>query len=363
MGARVALVAGTTFAYITAFFLLPPESFGALRPVNALLVVVTALFFGMRTGLGMGLFAVLLNLGLYSYDDILAPTVAQLIGNVLSIVMGLALCVVVGWGRDLALALEAEVTRREAAERRRDELTAHLVHDLKNPLTGIGGYTQLLQEELAGTPQAEALQYIHTATERMGRMLLNLLDVNRAEDGALRPAFESLELATLVDDIQRVLRPHVEERQVELQVLRGDGSARAWADPELLRRTLLNLVENALRYTPARGVVRLEVGGSGEEVELAVRDEGPGVPSGFEERIFDKYARVDEVGGVAAQANQGLGLHFCRLAVDAQGGRIWVEPNAPVGSVFRVRIPSAPPEALLGLVSGSNRGPKGFVRA
>ena len=326
-------------AYVVAFLLLPAAAFGALRPLNVLMVVLAALFFGMRMGLGVAAAAVLLNVGLYAYDGLLMPTPVDLLANLLSSAMGLGLCAVVGWARDLALALEAEVQRREAAERRRDDLSALLVHDLKNPLTGISGHAQLLQEELAGTPHGESVEYIQTSTERMARMLLNLLDVNRAEDGLLRPSLVPMPLRPLVEEVSGVLRPHARDRGVAIEIETSrEGELHASVDPELLRRTLLNLVENALRYSPREGTVRLELLAAEDEVELAVRDQGPGVPPGYEERIFEKYGRVEGQAGPAGEANQGLGLHFCRLAVSAHGGRIWVEPNRPAGSVFRVRL-------------------------
>ncbi len=339
VGVRGGILGALVLAYLGAFWLLPPQEFAELRPVNVLLVILAGLFLGMRQGLAFAGATVLLNIVLYAYDGVLMPTRLELFGNLLSSTMGLALCAVVGWGRDLSLALDAEVARREAAEQRRDELTALLVHDLKNPLTGIAGHAELLEEDLAGTPHAEAVEYIRTSTERMARMLLNLLDVNRAEDGLLRPTLVPLPLGPLVDEVRSVLRPHARDRNVTLELEVAEGAElHASVDAELMRRTLLNLVENALRYSPSKGVVRLELRPVEDEVELAVRDLGPGVPAGFEERIFEKYARVDGEQTVTGNANQGLGLHFCRLAVNAHGGRIWVEPNLPQGSVFRVRL-------------------------
>ena len=336
---RVGILAVALVAYLLCAVLLPAASFGALRPLNLLMVVTAAIFFGMRLGVVIALADVVLNVTLYAFLGLLAETGSQLGGNLLSIVMGVALCAVVGRARDLTLELEAEANRREVAERRRAELTAHLVHDLKNPLAGIGGHAQLLQEDLAGTPHAESLQYIHSASERMARMVLNLLDVNRAEEGQLEPALQPLDLPALVEDVQRAMRPHLRDRQVSLEVIHLPGDGKVMADPDLMRRTLINLVENAIRYTPKKGAVRLELGGEGDAVELSVRDQGPGVPQGYEERIFEKYARLDKALPITGIANRGLGLHFCRLAVGAHGGRIWVEANEPAGSVFTGGLP------------------------
>jgi signal transduction histidine kinase len=107
-----------------------------------------------------------------------------------------------------------------------------------------------------------------------------------------------------------------------------------------MRRVLQNLVDNCIKYGPAGDTIDIGASSMGNRLELRVRDHGSGVPEEMREKIFEKYARIDSDMNGRHRDSRGLGLRFCRLAVEAHGGRIWVENNAP-GAVFRVQIPMA----------------------
>lgn len=342
--ARISICAGIALAYLVAFALGGPDLEMALRPVNLVLVVLAGLFFGARAGFLISLAAVVVNVALYRSAGIFAQTPGTLSGNVLSIFVGIGAGTGVGWMRDLSLQLRREVLRRIEAERHKDELTALLVHDLKNPLTAISGHAQLLamEEEEGDGLLRESAQYIQSAAERLGRMVMNLLDIGRAEDGKLVPQYQPVELSRMLNEIQGSLQRQLSDRELRFEVVQKADDGRVQADPELLRRLLVNLLDNAIKYTPRQRTVRVELGGTEQEIELVVRDEGPGIPAGYEERIFEKYTRLDRDGGYAAEASRGLGLHFCKLAAAAHGGRIWVEPSGGSGSAFRVRLPRTP---------------------
>jgi signal transduction histidine kinase len=110
------------------------------------------------------------------------------------------------------------------------------------------------------------------------------------------------------------------------------------ADPDLLRRLLLNLLDNAMRHTPPATTVSVTATAAGEGVELAVRDQGPGVPSEFRDRIFDPFVQAEHSQHDLTRAGRGLGLAFCRLAVEAHEGRIWIDDGSP-GAVFKFVLP------------------------
>ncbi len=340
---RVGSLLALSAAYLVLFFLGGSDGRAALRPVNLIIVVLGGLFFGMRGGGALSVLTISVNFALYVWAGILDSTPGTFSGNMLSIFVGLAAGVGVGRMRDLSMELERQIRMRREAERRTEELVAHLVHDLKNPLTAISGYAQLILEatEHGGEPEVESAQYIRSSAERMSRMLMNLLDIGQAEEGRLVPRYQSLQLPVLLDEVHVSVQGQLAEREQQLIVVQKHEDGRIAADPDLLRRVLLNLLENAIKYTPRRRAVRLELGGTESEVELCVSDEGPGIPAGYEERIFEKYARLERDSATAADASRGLGLHFCKLATAAHGGRIWVEPNAPQGSVFRIRLPRA----------------------
>ncbi len=338
---RIAMVVGISGLYLLLFFVAGGQTGAALRPLNLVHVVVGGLLFGFRGGILLGVLAALTNVFLYRAFGVFGegPVAA---GNVLSATAGIAAGALVGRIRDLSLALREEIDRRKDAEFRKDELTALLVHDLKNPLAGVLGHAQLITSmTLSEAERQESLLTILDSAEDMRRMLLNLLDIGRAEDGELRPRLQEVDLRELVGEVQDALLRPLNGRRIEVEVRGTPEHVRLKADRDLLKRLLLNLVDNAIKYTPAQKLLRIEVDGKPREVELAVRDEGPGIPQGFERTIFEKYARLERDAKVAAHISRGLGLHFCQLAAQSHGGKIWVEPSTPTGSVFRVRLPRA----------------------
>lgn len=235
-------------------------------------------------------------------------------------------------------ALVAELTR---AQRQRAELAALIVHDLKNPISGIRMAAQMLLQSAAEGEDAKLLQVIEAAAARAQRMVLDILDLSRSEDGALVPRPGELDLAALLEEVATEGRASLDSRKAQRILVDTRVERRTVrADRDLLRRVLVNLVENACKYTPSEGAIRLEADSpDADSVEIRVRDEGPGIPDAYRQKIFEKYARLERDVSAHAGSSHGLGLVFCRLAVEAHGGRIWVEENAPRGSCFRVRLP------------------------
>jgi len=241
--------------------------------------------------------------------------------------------------RELEKAYELTQAQRDellTLQRQKEELTALLVHDLKNPLAVVMMETQLaLDWTRPGDRVRESLENAEDATRRTLRMVMNLLDISRAEDGALALHREPIDAAELVSELGRSLGRLVAEKSQRLRV--AAAPATVSADRELLRRVLENLVDNACRFTPSNGEILLESAKTVHgEVELCVSDEGPGIPADQRDRVFDKYAQLD---GPRDARNRGLGLRFCKLAIEAHGGYIAVEENTPRGSRFSIRLP------------------------
>lgn len=227
------------------------------------------------------------------------------------------------------------------AQRQKEELSALVVHDLKNPLTGILVNARYLLAEPAfeGDTQ-DALRDIVTSAEAMHRMVMNLLDISRSEDGTLVPKISEVDLGELVEGTCATARRRLEERRLDLTLEMETKALRA--DRDLLQRLLENLVDNAIKYTPTGGTIRIESQPQPEGwVLLKVIDSGTGIPPAARERIFEKYARL-EGPAEAARTSRGLGLAFCRLAAEAHGGRIWVEEHPLGGTAFCVLLPLAP---------------------
>jgi signal transduction histidine kinase len=180
---------------------------------------------------------------------------------------------------------------------------------------------------------------VYTSAEVINRMVLNLLDIAGSSDGVFAPRPALVDVSKLVGDVQQLMTPAAENLKHQIAVDVPSDLPRLHADPELLRRVLQNLVDNALRHSPPGEPVRLEADAADGVVRFRIRDRGPGIPPALRERVFDKYVRVDKSPSDAGSVGKGLGLAFCRIAVEAHGGRIWVDDNQPQGSVFTVQMP------------------------
>jgi signal transduction histidine kinase len=240
--------------------------------------------------------------------------------------------------RDALAAKHEELVR---AEQQKEELSALIVHDLKSPAAGI---MMAAQSRLKSTTLSETdrtlWSLVYTSAEVIGRMVLNLLDIAGSRDGVFAPRRATVDVPKLVADVQQLMTPVAASHRHEIRTEVHPGVRHLHADPELLRRVLQNLVDNAVRHSPPGEPVRIEVDAPDGVVRFRVRDHGPGVPVELRDRIFDKYVRVADAHRQGGSLGKGLGLAFCRIAVEAHQGRIWVEDNQPRGSVFVVQIPS-----------------------
>lgn len=222
-------------------------------------------------------------------------------------------------------------------ERQKRELTALVVHDLKNPIASILPNARYLSRTKGLTENAKsAADDITSSTEAMLRLVMNLLDISRAEDAALVPKREPIVLATLLDAVRTSAAARAAEQGATIAVDVAEDAGTASLDADLVRRVLENLTDNALKYAPG-GRVTLGARADGPGVRLTVSDDGPGIPAEARAAVFEKYARID--GAPHAERSRGLGLTFCRLAVEAHGGRIWVEEAAPKGAAFCMSLP------------------------
>jgi two-component system sensor histidine kinase/response regulator len=219
----------------------------------------------------------------------------------------------------------------------KERLMAFVVHDLKNPVNTLDLHAQLLQRNPGLPPSArDSVQQIRDEARQLNRLLLNLLDVSKADEGKLIPQKCAAALAPLVDSVVHELGALARARKVRLPV--SLLASTATADSELLRRLLVNLVENAIRHAPGGSSVTISSQSKAGATELWVRDEGKGVSPELRERIFEPFVQLDAGLGAVNGGGRGLGLTFCRLVAEAHGGAIWVEDAAP-GALFRVRLP------------------------
>lgn len=247
--------------------------------------------------------------------------------------------------RRLQIELEArnrELERYNAELRRlqelRDNLTSMIVHDLRSPLTGVLGTVELLSLEKANLSEGSQrmLELSTGALDQILGMINSLLDVSKIEAGELRPQRSSCDLVALAREATERLVGLRGERDVAVEA--AEEAIMLSADRDLLLRVLQNLVGNALKFTSPDGFVRVSVERQPGRVRVKVSDNGPGIAPEHHRRIFEKFGQV-QTG--RTRIGTGLGLTFCRLAIEAHGGKIGVESEVDHGSTFWFEIPDA----------------------
>jgi signal transduction histidine kinase len=198
---------------------------------------------------------------------------------------------------------------------------------------------QLLQRDKRIPADArETVDAVRVEVASLMRLILNLLDINKSEEGKLVPAVAAVNLAELTGKIVEAIGVRARAKEVQLVRELGD-VVEVPADPDLLTRVLENLIDNALRYAPKGSRVTISARLLPAEAELRVADQGKGIPVGLRESVFERFVQLG-ADSAAQRSSRGLGLTFCRLAVDAHGGRIFVEDAAP-GAAFCIRLPRA----------------------
>ncbi|HEX6038000.1 response regulator [Longimicrobium sp.] len=241
--------------------------------------------------------------------------------------------------------------RLRELEALKDDLTRMVVHDLKAPLTGILGSLEIVLDGDAGPLSADQRRLLGDAQERGGdllRMVDNLLDLSRLEESAVQLSPRDLDAARLLREVAGAWSVRAEREGARVAVEAPAGLS-VRADEGMVRRVLGNLIGNALRHGGAGVSVRLSaVPAEGDGVKFTVADNGPGIAEADHEFIFRKYGRrsTDSVGdlveGAAEGVGSGLGLTFCKLAVEAHGGRIWVQSRPGEGAAFHFVLPPRP---------------------
>ncbi|HIF22574.1 MAG TPA: PAS domain S-box protein [Gemmatimonadetes bacterium] len=221
----------------------------------------------------------------------------------------------------------------------KDSLTHMLVHDMRTPLTGIITSLQLLQMDVGalGEDSEEDMTRALRSATLLAQMINGVLDVNKMEAGEMKLNIRPNDLVKASRAALDSLGAVTTDRDVAVE---AEGEVWTDCDETLLKRVVTNLVANALRFTPADGSVRFGVGRSEDgSARVEVRDTGEGIPAEYHERIFEKFGQV---AGTEDQVNRstGLGLTFCKLAVEAHGGRIGVASQVDEGSTFWFELPA-----------------------
>lgn len=248
----------------------------------------------------------------------------------------------VAGGLDGAVAVLRDVTEMRRLEQVRTEFVANVSHELRTPLTAIKGFIETLLDGAVDDPATARrfLEIVRRETDRLVRLINDLLDLSRLESPHLEVQLVPVDLKPLVEECLELFRHRAASRSIELSC-ELQGSLWALGDASLIRQVLVNLVDNAVKYTPPGGRVWISGGLEGSWAELAVSDTGPGIPGRALNRVFERFYRVDKARS-RDMGGTGLGLSIVRHAVERQGGRVWVESAPGEGSTFRVRLQAVP---------------------
>jgi two-component system sensor histidine kinase BaeS len=250
---------------------------------------------------------------------------------------------------EMAEELEQEESRREQLDRLKDEFVLTASHELRSPLTSVQGFAELLMLDRDSlTPrQAETVEIILDNCRHLVRLLNDLLDLARSDAGRLSIRPRPSEVAPLIEDVVRTMRAQTEAGHQSLTEHVQPGLPPINVEPDRIRQILVNLITNAHEYSPEGASIRVSAHAVGQEVEIGVSDDGPGIPAEQLERIFDRFTRGD-AGLTQRVGGTGLGLAISKSLVELHGGSISADSTVGQGSTFRVRLPVAGAAPALG---------------
>jgi signal transduction histidine kinase len=247
------------------------------------------------------------------------------------------------------------VTEEIELARLKDDMTHMLVHDLRSPLTVLDNSFSFMAEAFVDHDSELFHSFVTMAQRSSARMLTlvnDLLSVSELESDQIELALEIVDTRSLLQEAITQLAPLAALAQITLEISAPMDLPALHVDPGLIKRVLNNLLDNAIKFTPDGGCVRVWARRNGEamagELLIGVSDEGPGIPEDERHKLFEKFRRVRSVTG--RRSGSGLGLPFCKLAVEAHGGRIWARSSAAdsgtagTGSTFVMTLPIVSPD-------------------
>ena len=250
-------------------------------------------------------------------------------------------------------ALEDSYRKLRELEKVRDDLMKMIVHDLKTPLTSIIATLEMLAEGDIGpvsVSQQGALRDTENKAQELLRLIEDLLEVARIEETSIALDLEQLTPSVLVNDIMHDWSLRLQQERAVTAIEVAPDAPSFYADRSLLKRVFGNLIQNSLVHSSRAVELRMYARTDPRGVLFTVADNGPGIPPQYHEVIFHKFESV-KTPNVPRVRSSGLGLAFCRLVVEAHGGRIWVQSSEGVGSAFHILLPLRPPTASVARAS------------
>jgi two-component system phosphate regulon sensor histidine kinase PhoR len=239
-----------------------------------------------------------------------------------------------------AIAVFHDITRLKQLEKIRQDFVANVSHELRTPLTTIKGYAETLLEGALKEDQAfQFVQVIKRHTDRLTKIVEDLLMLSRIETKEFQLRMEAIPLRDFIDDVVEFVKEPAEKKEISLSRNEIPSSLAVQADRDYLEQILINLLDNAVKYTPEGGkVIVSAIEKDSKEIQFSVEDNGIGIPKEDLSRIFERFYRVDK-GRSKELGGTGLGLSIVKHLVQAHGGRVWVESQIGKGSTFYLTLP------------------------
>ncbi len=253
-----------------------------------------------------------------------------------------------------AIALFRDISKEKEVERQKDEFVSTASHEMRTPVAAIEGYIALAMNPNVATVDDRAKKYLdkaHEAIGHLGELFRDLLSVAKAEEGGLNGKIEPVNIAELLRAAVEDMQFAAQKKNLTLALQTASSVGKALtpiyyvaANPERLREVVMNLIDNAVKYTPEGGI-KVSLSGDAKEVKVAVSDTGGGIPAEDVPHLFQKFYRVDNT-DTRTIGGTGLGLYLCRRVIELINGRIWVESKVGFGSSFIFSLPRLSEEAV-----------------
>ncbi|PIU42294.1 MAG: hypothetical protein COS99_01020 [Candidatus Omnitrophica bacterium CG07_land_8_20_14_0_80_42_15] len=271
----------------------------------------------------------------------------------LAVPLKISLRVGIAWMRDYrrekrgVVALFQDVSKEKEAERLKNELISTVSHELRTPLTTMKTFVSIVSDGIAGPvtgDQKEYLNIIMSNMNRLGRMINDLLDISKLEAGRMELKKRLVDLALLIKDQLASFMPEAENKKITLSSGLPEKLPQLYIDPDRIAQVLMNLIGNALKFTPEGGSVKIQAQELDDSIQVQVVDTGVGIAKENFSKLFDRFQQIDRKPGPGAKGT-GLGLAISKSIVDLHKGKIWVESEIGKGSKFIFTLPKIEEES------------------
>jgi PAS domain S-box-containing protein len=234
-----------------------------------------------------------------------------------------------------------DITERKQAEQMKSDFVSFVTHQLRTPLSGVKWMLELATEERHNIEEIQSyIQDARISTDRLIGLVNDLLDISRLEQGRLEVTFEQIDLTDLTNEVVNEISPLLSEKKQMFSIQVADNLPSLYADAQLLRQVIINLVSNAIKYTPIGGEIKIQMTCEMGEIHWIIRDSGIGISRPNLGKLFKKFYRAENAVVVETEGT-GLGLYLVRLIVEQLGGNVWCESEEGVGSTFEFTLPVA----------------------